>query len=215
MYRLCECNQNCRAKIKTNRSRRIREETSKLVKRTVITPTAPTNSAGGPAGTLQGIFPVTPTPPVVATPPVPVIFTVNPTTGVGGDLQVIALNSAVGVGSYQIDPWDCATVAFAERLQARLNTLLGLNCTIVYGYPESYAQFTGTFAQAGMVPYAQFPLNSDGSLPNPNAEEYNSDQTGAINNFGGLALEYYTAGATIDGNARADALMVEWFKPTH
>ena len=138
--------------------------------------------------------------------PEPIIFTstsptfvVNPET----DLQVVMVNSNLpgGQGSYQINPWYCATVSVATRFLAYCKGKLGLTATIQYGYPLG-AQFTGPFAQSGMVPYFVFAANSDGSAPGPEGNSVTQNVAGLLQQYQFTPYE-------------ADSLMKEWFTPTN
>lgn len=121
------------------------------------------------------------------------VFAVNPAT----DLEVLYVNSAFGQPQ-QINPWYCATLDVATRFQAYCKEKLGLTAAIVYGYPLGTWP-TGPFAQSGMVPYFQFNVNSDGSMPGP------ADNS-VIQNVAGLLVQYAFTPAV------ADQLMLAWFK---
>jgi hypothetical protein len=148
-----------------------------------------TNSAGGAAGTLQGIFPVTPTPTAAPVTPAPLTFTVNPMV----DLAVVMMPGFFGEAGYQEYIWNCATVAAAERLQAYLAAKLGLSCTIGFAYPDGPPVVVQATQSAYTVPYFTFALNADGSIPGPPG---NSN----IAIVGGLLLEYYQFPTSADAN---------------
>jgi hypothetical protein len=154
-----------------------------------------------PGGSLAGIFPVTPTPPVPAptaqSEPFPDLVVDSST-----DLAPVFVTNAFG-NIYQINIWYCASMAGAAKVLSRLNSFLKLNATLAFGYPMG-GQFTGPYAQGGMVPYAVFPANPDGSIPGPPGNILSI-------RIGDILLEY-DASITGATNATADALMLKMFR---
>jgi hypothetical protein len=142
---------------------------------------------------------VTQVPPTPPPPPPPLTFVVNPQT----DFQVLYSPSFFGQPGYQIPPWNAASVEGATRLQAYLTAKLGLKPTIGYGYPYSPPAVLTQQAFPGMVPFFQFPVNSDGTVPGPVGNS-------PILIVGGALWEYLIAGDT-----GADANMLGFFKTTN
>lgn len=118
------------------------------------------------------------------------------------DFSPIFVNTAFG-NSYQVNIFYCASASGAAKVMNRLNNLLKLNATMAYGYPEG-GQFTGPYAQGGMVPYAVFPANPDGSIPGPPGNILSV-------RIGDILLEYDTQ-ITGAPNAQADAIMLKMFR---
>lgn len=92
-----------------------------------------------------------PPPAVTAATPIVLTFSVDPDT----DLQPVFITSPWG--NWEVQPWNCASLAATKRLQAYLKSKLGLDSTISYDWPDGTFAGGSPFQQTGQVPFLDFP----------------------------------------------------------